>query len=89
MGNYYIAEGRILFALDNAYRETKLSYEIESLTEPDAKIKRLPEIRLTRGRNNVMIPLEDVKNLTIGHNYILKMTMPNGTARSLRFTYKN
>jgi hypothetical protein len=89
MGNYYIAEGRVLFSIDNPYTEMKLDYSFECLTEPETKFRKLPEINLIRGRNNVIIPLEETRAFKDGNIYLLKVRMPNGTYRSLRFTFKN
>jgi hypothetical protein len=89
MGNYYVAEGRILFSVDNPYTEMKLKYSIECLTEPETKVRRLPEITLTRGRNNIIIPLEDTRAFKDGHKYQMKVELPNGNTRSLRFTFKS
>jgi hypothetical protein len=89
MGNYYVAEGRILFSVDNPYTEMKLDYSFECLTDPETKFRRLPEVKLTRGRNNIIIPLEDARAFKEGYNYLLKIVMPNGASRTLRFTFKN
>lgn len=87
-GNYYIAEGRILFAIDNPYTEMKLDYSIECLTDPDMKMKRIPEVKLSRGRNNVTIEL-DGPSFKDGYSYVMKVKTPGGLERKMRFVYKS
>lgn len=87
-GNYYIARGSLMFALQNAYEPVKMSYTIECITKPDTKIKRLPEVMLHRGMNQVVIDLRDSKGFTDGSFYILHVKLVNGEEKQLRFIYK-
>ncbi|MRG44751.1 DUF928 domain-containing protein [Chitinophaga sp. SYP-B3965] len=87
-GNFYIAKERIFFAVNNTYDKATLKYDIQCINKPEIKIKKLPEIMLKRGRNEVIIDLEDVDGFTDGYFYLLNMRLPNGEARQLRFVYK-
>jgi hypothetical protein len=88
MGNFYVANERILFSMDNPYTEKNLEYSIVCLTDPEMKIKKLSTIKLDRGKNNIMIPLENKRIFKEGYSYIMKVKLPNGTERTLRFIYK-
>lgn len=87
-GNYYIARGRLMFALHNAYEPVKMEYSISCITKPDAKIKRLPAVTLQRGMNQVLIDLTESKGLEDGYFYVLRVKLTNGEEKQLRFIYK-
>jgi hypothetical protein len=87
-GNYYIAEGRVLFAIDNPYTEMKLEYTIECLTDPELKMRKLPSVQLGRGSNNVIIELDN-PSFKDGYSYVMKVKTPGGQERKLRFVYKS
>jgi hypothetical protein len=89
MGNYYVANGSILFSVQNDYTEMKLSYKITCLSNPDIKIKHLPSIQLVRGKNNVIIDLSDNDGFTKGFVYQLDVKLPDGTNKNLKFVYQN
>ncbi|HEY0679886.1 MAG TPA: hypothetical protein VGD17_16495 [Chitinophagaceae bacterium] len=88
-GNFYVANGRILFTVINAYEDTKLQYSILSLNNPDTKIKNLPRIALRRGLNNISIDLTENRSFIDGNHYILTIELPNKVVRNLRFIYKS
>jgi hypothetical protein len=88
-GNYYIANGRIQFAVYNAYAETNLQYSFFSLGKPDQAFKHLPKVKLKRGNNNIVIDLSDNDAFIDGNHYILTVRMPNNTLKKLRFLYKS
>lgn len=88
-GNFYIANGRILFSLRNPYERKALSYSIECLNNPDLKIKKLPEVILKRGENNIVIELPEGKSFIDGYNYVLKVALPDRSIKKLRFLYKH
>jgi hypothetical protein len=88
-GNYYIANGRILFAVYNAYEETNLQYSIFCLDKPDQVFKKLPRLKLKRGNNNIIIDLKENRSFTDGYHYILTVRLPNNTVKKLRFLYKS
>jgi hypothetical protein len=88
-GNYYIANGRILFAVYNAYGETNLPYSIFCLDKPDQTFKHLPKLKLKRGNNNIIIDLLENRSFTDGFHYILTVRLPNNTVKKLRFLYKS
>lgn len=87
-GNYYIARGKLMFALHNAYESVELDYSISSISKPGAKVRKLPRVKLHRGMNQVLIDLEDSKGFEDGHFYILSVRLGNGEEKQLRFTYK-
>lgn len=88
-GNYYVSSGFVRFYLDNPYNEQQLNYSIKGLTEGKKKIKRLPKLKLVRGRNEISIDLEKVGGFVDGNYYILSLTMPDGRIKDLRFVYKS
>jgi hypothetical protein len=86
--NFYIAKERIYFAVHNTYNTAVLKYDIQCISKPEVKVKKLPEITLKHGRNEVIIELEDAEGFVDGDFYILNMRLPNGETRQLRFVYK-
>lgn len=88
-GNYYIANGKIKFAVYNAYEETNLQYSIICLNKPDQAVKHLPKVKLKRGNNNIVIDLTENDTFTDGYHYIMTVRLPNNTERKLRFLYKS
>lgn len=87
-GNFYIAEGRILFAIDNYHATQALDYSIVSISQPDEKVRKLPKLDLKAGRNHILLDLEPVKGMTDGHYYLLSVRLPSGETKQLRFLYK-
>lgn len=87
-GNYYIANERILFSMNNSYTEKEMEYSIVCLTDPEIKMRKLAKIKLMRGRNNITIPLDNKRMYKEGYSYIMKVKLPNGTDKTLRFIYK-
>lgn len=88
-GNFYIAEGRILFALDNFHAAQALDYSIVSINKPDEKVRKLPKVELKSGRNHILLDLSSVKGMTDGHYYLLSVRLPSGETKQLRFLYKS
>lgn len=88
-GNFYVAVAYLKFALTNPYQQKPLKYEISSLNSPARKIKGLPKITLTRGKNKVLIDLFNTDSFTDGESYLLKLKLPDGSEKSLRFIYKD
>jgi hypothetical protein len=86
-GNYYVAVGTVKFALVNPYQAQPLKYEISSISNPDKKIKRLPKLNLVTGDNKIVIGLTTNNTFIDGSYYIIKVWLPNGTLKSLRFLY--
>jgi hypothetical protein len=89
MGNYYVANGQILFAVQNDYTEMALTYNISCLSNPEIKIKKMPRIQLVRGKNNVRIELRDKHAFVNGFVYQMNVKLPDGTEKQLRFVYQN
>ncbi|WP_109699354.1 DUF928 domain-containing protein [Chitinophaga deserti] len=87
-GNFYIAEGRILFAVENYHSAQILDYSIASISKPNEKLRKFPRVQLNTGRNLILIDLESVKGMTDGDYYILSVRLPNGETKQLRFLYK-
>jgi len=88
-GNFYMAEGSIRFSFDNPYEAGKLQYSIVCLNKPDLKMKRLPEVKLKRGTNNISIDLSENKSFIDGYHYIVTIQLPNRSTQKLRFLYKS
>ncbi|ULQ55434.1 DUF928 domain-containing protein [Flavihumibacter rivuli] len=86
-GNFYLATGKILFSMNNPYAPFLLKYSIESLTEPEQEINKLPKIMVGKGDNKIQIDLEEHPSFKSGHQYILTVELPGGTLKKLRFTY--
>ncbi len=86
-GNYYVADKVLKFSLVNSYVEQDLRYEIQCLTDPSIKIKKLPVIKLDRGVNKITIDLTGKRAFKDNHYYLLKVWLPNGSSKSLRFLY--
>lgn len=87
-GNFYIARGQLLFALQNNYAKANLTYSVRCLTEPDRKIRKLPVVSLEKGYNQVSIDLTDNSSFKDGYYYIMDVKLPDGTSKQLRFIYK-
>lgn len=87
-GNFYIARGQLLFALQNNYTKADLKYSIRCLTKPDQTVKKLPTVSLEKGYNQVTIDLTDNSSFKDGYYYIMDVTLPDGTGKQLRFIYK-
>jgi hypothetical protein len=88
-GNYYIAQGVVKFAVINSYIEQKLKYEVHCITDPGSKVRGLPKIKLLKGQNKVELDFSRNFSFKDNYSYILKVYLPNGTAKSLRFIYKD
>jgi len=88
-GNYYVAEGLVKFAIVNPYNQQKLKYEITCITNPGNKVRNLPRITLKKGQNKIKLDFSHNFSFKDGNSYIMKAYLPNGTARSLRFIYKD
>lgn len=87
-GNFYIATGRVLFALNNMYNKADLSYTIRCITKPELKISKLPKVKIERGLNHVIMDLPDNRSFVDGYFYILTVKVPGGQDKQLRFLYK-
>jgi hypothetical protein len=88
-GNFYLAKGRLMFAVENVYDHAKLDYKIRCISQPDLEVKKLPAVKLTRGSNNIMILLDENKSFVDGNYYLLEVKLPNGEEKQLRFLYKS
>ncbi|WP_423735452.1 hypothetical protein [Chitinophaga caseinilytica] len=88
-GNFYIAEARILFSVDNYHAAKPLDYTITSISKPNEKLRKLPKVDLQTGRNQILIDLDGVKGMVDGDYYLLSVRLPNGETKQLRFLYKS
>lgn len=88
-GNFYIAKGVVKFALVNSYDEQALKYSINCITDPKQKIRSLPKVKLKKGKNKINIDLSSNFSFKDGYSYILKVSVPGGMSKSLRFIFKD
>ncbi|QXV63630.1 DUF928 domain-containing protein [Mucilaginibacter sp. 21P] len=87
-GNYYIADGRLNFSFINAYSAGPLQYKISSMARPDKKLKHLPKLSAISGINKVSIDLVEAGGFVDDEYYTLKVWLPDGVIRTMRFLYK-
>jgi hypothetical protein len=87
-GNFYIARGQLLFAFNNTYEAATLKYSIRCLTKPELEIKKLPTVKVSRGRNQVVIDISENSSFIDGYFYIMDVKLPDGEQKKLRFIYK-
>lgn len=87
-GNFYVANGKILFAVKNVYNPMPLEYQITCISDPTIRNPRLNKIQLERGTNYVTIPLDDERAFRDGYYYQLEIKLPNGELRRLRLLYR-
>lgn len=87
-GNYYVADRFIRFAVVNSYTQQKLRYEIQCVSHPNTKVRSLPNITLKRGHNKVNLDISHNSSFKAGYSYVMKVYLPDGNQRSLRFIYK-
>jgi hypothetical protein len=87
-GNYYIAKGKIRFALVNPYQQQQLKYKINPLDDPSKVIKGLPAIKLLNGDNTITIDLSANNRFKAGKYYVLSVWLPDGAVKNLRFLYE-
>lgn len=87
-GNYYLAVGVVKFSLINSYDEQSLKYTIESVNAPGKQIRHLPKVKLKRGKNKIILDLTNNPGFKKGYYYLLKIQLPNGATKTLRFIYK-
>ncbi|WP_207428881.1 DUF928 domain-containing protein [Pedobacter sp. SYSU D00535] len=88
-GNFYVADGYLQFGLTNSYGEQNLKYEIDCISDPELKVKSLPALKLERGKNRIVIDLRSKRAFKHDYYYILKVWLPNGSVKSLRFVFKD
>lgn len=87
-GNNYISNGFIRFSLTNSYGPQKISYSIVCINNPSKKIRSLPALKLKAGENKINIDISRNFSFDDNYSYVMKIRMPDGTQKSLRFTYK-
>jgi len=88
-GNFYIANKFLRFSFSNSYNKGNLDYTIESLSNPQNVIKKLPILKMNTGINKYDIDLSENPSFRNGEEYLLKVNLVNGRGLILRFIYKN
>jgi hypothetical protein len=88
-GNFYIADTALRISFNNPYNPGKLDYSIVALSEPDKKIKRLPELKLYTGLNKYDIDLSENSSFKNGQEYMITVRLENNRTLKLRFIYRN
>lgn len=88
-GNFYIAHGAVKFTLVNSYKEQLLKYTITCITDPQQKLRALPKIKLTRGKNKIKIDLSANFSFKDGYSYLIAVQLPDGLIKKMRFIYKD
>jgi hypothetical protein len=87
-GNFYVAVEEVRFALLNPGIAQRLTYSIQCVSKPGMTIRRLPVIKLSGGRNKVLLDLRNNKSFVDGYSYVMTIQLPGGGVRNLRFLYK-
>ncbi|MES2061779.1 MAG: DUF928 domain-containing protein [Bacteroidota bacterium] len=87
-GNFYIADGYLNFSFVNSYNAGPLKYEINSLEQPDKKMKHMPKVNAVSGINKVSINLDEAGGFKDNTYYTLRVWLPDGIVKTLRFLYK-
>lgn len=87
-GDFFIATGKLKFAINNAYNDGVLEYNIVNLNKIEKSIKNLPQLKLITGLNKYELNLSEYLDFKEGEHYQLEIQLPNGQKSYLRFTYK-
>lgn len=87
-GDYYVAAGKLKFAVTNPYNDSDLVYKIVSLNKMDKPVKNLPRLKLASGLNRYELDLTEYRGFEDDQPYQLEIQLPNGQKLYLRFTYK-
>ena len=85
---YYLADDMLFFAYDNRTNEIKLNYEVFGENDFNHSISNLPDISLNKGINKIDIAVEDLGDLELNTNYVLKITDKIGAHYYFKFKYK-
>lgn len=88
-GNFYIAHGVVKFSVVNSYNEQPLRYTITCITDPQQKLRRLPKIKLKKGKNKINIDLSGNFSFKDGYSYLIAIEMPDGMKKMMRFIYRD
>jgi len=88
-GNFYFADKFLRFSFNNPYSKGKLDYSIESLSHPQAAIKKLPALEMNAGLNKYEIDLSENSSFRDNDEYLLRVRLANNRELKLRFIYKN
>lgn len=88
-GNYYVAGKMLRISFHNPYNTGSLNYSITSLSEPEKKVKKLPELKLYAGLNKYEIDLSENSSFKSGQEYLITVYLENNRTLKLRFIYRN
>ncbi len=88
-GNYYVARGFVKFTINNSHEEQPLKYTIICVTDPYQKIKRLPKVKLLKGKNKISLDLSTNFTFKDNYSYLLTVSLPNGVTKQMRFIYND
>jgi len=86
-GNFYIADKVLRISFNNPYNPGTLNYTISSMTEPDKKIRRLPQLKLNAGLNKYEIDLSEHNSFKKDEEYMITVKLENNRTLKLRFIY--
>jgi hypothetical protein len=87
-GDFYLAVGKLKFALNNPYNDGDLSYKIVNLKALEKSIQHLPKLKLITGLNKYELNLSEYGVFKNGEQYQLEVQLANGEKLFLRFTYQ-
>jgi len=88
-GNFYVANKVLRISFYNPYNPGVLNYSISSLSQPEKKIKKMPELKLNAGLNKYDIDLSDNSSFKNGQEYFVTVGLENNRTLKLRFIYRN
>lgn len=86
-GNYFVANKILRISFNNPYNPGVLNYSITSLSKPDEKIGRLPQLKLSAGLNKYEIDLSENNSFKKDEEYMIIVRLENNRTLKLRFIY--
>ncbi len=87
-GDFYVANQKLKFAINNVYNEGELKFDIVNLKNAEKRIENLPKLILITGLNRYELNLAEYKDFKNGEHYQLAVQLSNGQKLYLRFTYQ-
>jgi hypothetical protein len=86
-GNYFVADKILRVSFNNPYNPGVLNYSIVSLSKPDEKVRKLPELKLSAGLNKYEIDLSENSFFKKDEEYLITVRLENNRVLKLRFIY--
>lgn len=85
----YMTIQYLRFVFHNPYNTHKgiLNYTITDISEPSRKIGKLPTLLLEAGYNKKEINLQEISGFIEGHQYLVRVKLPEGGEKFLHFIY--